>query len=295
MISPISIKTKIALGFAAVALVAVSDASAGLVHNGSTVIGNGGGEAQMGIGTGPSTSQLYLRGTKGRFQMDKTTAGDVQIVLRPDSGAVDQWSVIVDDSDGNRFKFINGVLNNAPAMSLDGAKLGIGKNPVEVLDVEGGAFIKDTLSAAVVEIRGAGNDLAESFKVNNPMSQIKPGMVVSIDPQNPGEMALASSPYDRKVAGIINGAGGLHAGIHLGDIQKEGNGFHQVALTGRVYVKADASNGAIEPGDMLTTSMIPGHAMKVTDYTKAQGAVIGKAMTPINPETGLVLVLVSLQ
>jgi len=35
--------------------------------------------------------------------------------------------------------------------------------------------------------------------------------------------------------------------------------------------------------------------MKVTDRTRAQGAVIGKAMTSLGEGAGLVLVLVSLQ
>ena len=68
-----------------------------------------------------------------------------------------------------------------------------------------------------------------------------------------------------------------------------------VALAGRVYVLADASEGAIEPGDLLTTSALPGHAMKATDLTAAQGAILGKAMTSLEEGTGLVLVLVTLQ
>jgi hypothetical protein len=62
-----------------------------------------------------------------------------------------------------------------------------------------------------------------------------------------------------------------------------------------VYCWCDASGGAIEPGDMLTTSDTPGHAMKVTDYPRAQGAIIGKAMTSLEEGRGLVLVLVNLQ
>ena len=73
------------------------------------------------------------------------------------------------------------------------------------------------------------------------------------------------------------------------------DGDHPVALTGRVYVRCDASKNAIEPGDFLTTSELPGYAMKVTDHAKAQGAIIGKAMTSLVKGQGLVLVLVSLQ
>ena len=35
--------------------------------------------------------------------------------------------------------------------------------------------------------------------------------------------------------------------------------------------------------------------MKVTDYRKAQGAILGKAMTELKEGKGLVLVLVTLQ
>jgi hypothetical protein len=66
-------------------------------------------------------------------------------------------------------------------------------------------------------------------------------------------------------------------------------------LTGRVYCWADASYAPIEPGDLLTTSDTPGHAMKVTNHKKAQGAIIGKAMTSLKEGKGLVLVLVTLQ
>ena len=68
-----------------------------------------------------------------------------------------------------------------------------------------------------------------------------------------------------------------------------------MAIAGRVYVWADASNAAIQPGDLLTTSATPGHAMKVTDHNRAQGAILGKAMTSLEDGQGLVLVLVSLQ
>jgi hypothetical protein len=73
------------------------------------------------------------------------------------------------------------------------------------------------------------------------------------------------------------------------------DGKHPVALTGRVYCLVDARRGAILPGDLITTSETPGHGMKVAEHTRAQGAIIGKAMTPLPDGKGLVLVLVSLQ
>jgi len=72
-------------------------------------------------------------------------------------------------------------------------------------------------------------------------------------------------------------------------------GGENVALSGRVHVQADASFGAIKPGDLLTTSDTPGHAMKVTDHARAQGAILGKAMTCLKEGKGTVLILVTLQ
>ena len=49
------------------------------------------------------------------------------------------------------------------------------------------------------------------------------------------------------------------------------------------------------PGDLLTTAELEGHAMRATDPERCHGAVIGKAMSALDADTGLVLVLVNLQ
>jgi hypothetical protein len=122
-------------------------------------------------------------------------------------------------------------------------------------------------------------------------------MVVVIDPANPGSLKIATQANDRKVAGIISGANDLEPGMVMkSEGGKHVDGDHPVALTGRVWCWCNATEIAIEPGDMLTTSDTPGHAMKATNLGASQGAIIGKAMTPLaEGETGLVLVLVNLQ
>ncbi len=60
-------------------------------------------------------------------------------------------------------------------------------------------------------------------------------------------------------------------------------------------MKADASEAPIRPGDLLTTSAVAGHVMAAIDPARAQGAVIGKAMTSLESGRGLILALVSLQ
>jgi hypothetical protein len=154
--------------------------------------------------------------------------------------------------------------------------------------------VDGTASTRVLQITG-GSDIAEPFEIAD-VERIQPGMVVSIDPENPGKLIVSTQAYDHRVAGIISGANGITPGLTMKQEGTVADGAHPVALTGRVYCWADASNGAIEPGDLLTTSDTPGHAMKVTDHAKAQGAIIGKAMTGLKQgETGLVLVLVTLQ
>ena len=120
------------------------------------------------------------------------------------------------------------------------------------------------------------------------------GSVVVIDEANPGHLKLSDAAYDTRVAGIISGANGVNPGISLSQ-QGVMEGDQNVALSGRVYVQADAADGPIKPGDLLTTSTTPGHAMRVAEHGRASGAILGKAMTALAEGRGLVLVLVTLQ
>jgi hypothetical protein len=159
-------------------------------------------------------------------------------------------------------------------------------------DYNGNVWVNRDLSAHTISIRG-GADLAEPFQITPGKDEVPVGAVVVIDDQNPGHLTMSDQPYDTRVAGIVSGANGINSAIKMEQLGVEGG--QSVALSGRVYALADASAGPIKPGDLLTTSSVPGHAMKVTDHGRAQGAVLGKAMTGLKEGRGLVLVLVSLQ
>ncbi len=142
----------------------------------------------------------------------------------------------------------------------------------------------------VIEL-GEGLDYAEGFDITI-SNEVSPGTVLVIDSENPGKLTVSQKPYDHKVAGIVTGANGVNSGVRLGVDQF----IFTVALAGRVYCNADATYGEVSPGDLLTTSPTPGHAMVVKDYTKAQGAVLGKAMQSLpKGQKGQILVLVTLQ
>jgi hypothetical protein len=163
---------------------------------------------------------------------------------------------------------------------------------VAAFSPNGSLYLVGALSTSVLTIRGGG-DVAEPFATTKP-EELEPGTVLVIDDEHAGKLKCSTTEYDTKVAGVISGAGGIRPGLRL---QQDGvlEGEHHVALSGRVYVKADATTGPIRPGDLLTTSANAGHAMKVKDHDKAQGAILGKAMTGLDSDTGLVLVLVTLQ
>lgn len=211
-------------------------------------------------------------------QVGGPNAGDAKSIFAITGGQV--WSFGLDNSDNDNFKI--------------SANTNLGTDDRFVLTPAGNLTVGGEVTVDVLNIAG-GSDLAESFNVSGVGAEPEPGMVVCIDPDNPGDLVVSRKAYDRTVAGVLSGAGGVRAGMLMGHQGTLADGDRPVALTGRVYCWADASAGAIEPGDLLTTSERPGHAMKVTDYSQAQGAVIGKAMTSLENGTGLVLALVSLQ
>ena len=119
----------------------------------------------------------------------------------------------------------------------------------------------------------------------------QPGCVVVLTGDD--SVGLSSIPYDRKVAGVVSGAGTYRPALVLD--HRETADRQPLALTGKVWCKVDASFGAVEVGDLLTTSATPGHAMLASDRQRAFGAVIGKSLGTLASGRALVPVLVSLQ
>ncbi len=141
------------------------------------------------------------------------------------------------------------------------------------------------------DISLTGADCAEEFDLAE-ASAIEPGTVMVVG--KGGTLCASGVPYDKKVAGVVSGAGNYEPGIVL-DRQHRATGRAAIALVGKVYCKVDASHGSIEAGDLLTTSPTAGHAMSVSDQTQALGAVIGKALQPWTQGKGLIPILVTLQ
>ena len=164
-----------------------------------------------------------------------------------------------------------------------------------IITNKGGIYLYSTLTSdaanltggngsfKVLEIRG-GNDIVE-FRGSN--DKLNPGDLVVCNPNNLNQVFKSIIPYDKKVIGVVSGAGGIKPGIAL---KQEGmfDGDHPIAIAGTVKVKV---KGKIEAGDLLTTSDLPGTAMKVTKFKKALGCIFGKALE--SSKDGYVTVLIS--
>ena len=142
------------------------------------------------------------------------------------------------------------------------------------------------------DIRLTNADCAEDFDIaGTDVIALGTVMVLCGD----GALAPSERAYDKRVAGVLSGAGSYKPGIVLDQRPERGGHRLPVALVGKVFCKVDADRAPVEVGDLLTTSDTPGHAMKATDPARAFGAVIGKALRPLGTGQDLIPILVALQ
>lgn len=233
-----------------------------------------------GASSAGNAGQLLLKRADGTVTMnlsgaESTTAGS-QLLLRQANGTKTvELDGEVNTGGGGLLRLYKG--DGTTAITLQADSSGEGKITTQVLQITGGS------------------DLSEQFEIETSEGELKPGTIVCIDSANPGHLIPSTQAYDQTVAGIVSGAGGVKPGMLMGQQGTAADGKHPVALSGRVYCLVDASQSAIHPGDLITTSDTPGHGMKAQNQRKARGAIIGKAMSSLEKGKGLVLVLVSLQ
>jgi hypothetical protein len=171
--------------------------------------------------------------------------------------------------------------------------VGVSSTGVGVVGVGGrlaAHFEGDVAVTGDIVLLNAG-DCAEDFLVTD--QEAEPGSVMVLADDD-GIVTRSRAAYDKRVAGVVSGAGDYRPGIILGNRQT-GRDRRPIALLGRVFCKVDAQYAAIGVGDMLTTSPTVGHAMKATDNARAVGSVIGKALRPLPAGQGLIPILITLR
>ncbi|QQG41614.1 MAG: hypothetical protein HYV90_05680 [Candidatus Woesebacteria bacterium] len=119
-------------------------------------------------------------------------------------------------------------------------------------------------------------DLAEIYTSND--ISLEAGDVVALDSSLKAGVKKTTNTYEDETLGIVS----TRPNLVIGDAIKEGNNVVPVALAGRVPVKVTAENGPIVAGDKLTSSSIPGVAMKATKT----GITVGTAMSDFNGVEG---------
>jgi hypothetical protein len=161
---------------------------------------------------------------------------------------------------------------------------------------EGDVIVQNGEGVQTIKLDGGQGDIilsnadcAEEFDMADLAS---PGNVMVIGDDE--RLAVSTIPYDRRVAGVVSGAGSHRPGIVL-DRRPDGPKRPAVALAGKVYCQVDASYGPITGGDLLVSSSTPGHAMVAADPTRSPGAVLGKALRTWTEGRGVIPILVTLQ
>lgn len=230
------------------------------------------------------------RGVQGQGQVGVVGIGNAWIGVFGETnapievGAAGVWGDGKTTGDG-----VKGVATGPGKAAVCGFQLGNSGPGVFGQGNPAGHFAGRVVVDGNLEVSGdvllAGADYAEALTAYDPT--VPAGTVVSVGKD--GRVRPCVREYDTTVAGVVSGGDGVRPAVVL-DPHKGGVA---VALMGKVWCLADAASGAITPGDLLTTSATPGHAQRVCDVTRAHGAVIGKALTPLAAGRGIVRVLVS--
>lgn len=279
--------------------------------SGNIFAGGGGADGDLVLRASDDATRFHLDAGAGNAWFGGGGA-DGDLVLFPSGGAngtLDQATIHLDGGAANIFAGGQGQDGDIVLRATDGAdrircdagggNIWVGGNGADgdiVLFSSGGD--NATLSQATIHLNGESGDIilqnadcAEDFEIAEGET-VEPGTVVAL-----GDDSLlhrSSEAYDRRVVGVIAGAGNLRPGIVLGR-HRDGARRMPVALVGRVFCKADASEAPIDAGDLLTTSHVPGHVMRAADPVRGFGAVVGKAITGLASGTGMVQVLVALR
>jgi hypothetical protein len=258
-------------------------------QDGTVVLRNGAGQNTVHLDG--SAADLFLGGPKqpGTVVLRNSEQQDT---IRLEGGTADLFlgggnqggTVVLRDAAGQNTLLLDGT--SSSFLTLGGAgrggticlKNGAGQNTMVLDGVTG-------------DINLLNADCAEDFDISD-VDEVEPGTVMVLDRE--GKLQRGREAYDKKVAGVISGAGDYKPGIVLDKKQSEHHRL-PVALMGKVYCKVDAQYSRIEVDDLLTTSPTAGHAMKATDPLKSLGAIIGKALRPLPEGQGMIPVLIALQ
>jgi hypothetical protein len=184
--------------------------------------------------------------------------------------------------------------NGTAAIQGHGVGKALAGNFVGNVDVHGTVHVyADHVTDGDLKVGGdvwlQNRDICERFPIDSPATKGSV-MVMGMD----GKLSRCAKTYDKRAVGVISGAGDLRPAITLGALSQSSSDA-PIALVGTAYCLVDAEEAPIEIGDLLTSSETPGHAMKAMDPIKSMGAVIGKALAPLERGQGLIPMVITLR
>jgi hypothetical protein len=138
---------------------------------------------------------------------------------------------------------------------------------------------------------GGACDIAERYNADDEeKGDLEPGDILSLSRSGDLKVGKSKQAYDTMVIGVFS----TDPMLTMGEFEGSNNEDNPpVALLGRVPTKVTNENGAIEIGDLIVSSSKEGHGMKCDEYSKCQGAIVGKALENFNGEEGIIEVLIN--
>lgn len=154
-----------------------------------------------------------------------------------------------------------------------------------------------------IEVEGTGwsrhgwlteqGDMAENFACE---VALQPADVVSFDPDRDA-VVRSTTRNDVLVCGVVSTAPGVL--LNSDPDLLDGDRQVPVALCGRVPCRVVDENGPIRRGDLLTSSSVPGHAMRAEpiivgdEPVYRSGTIVGKALAAHAAGRGVIDIFVS--
>jgi|GEM_PF-1040035 len=271
--------------------VASSSASAlYIANNGNVGIGTVSPSAKLDIavsyndGTGGVLPEQGVQFTFGTYPVagiwsDKASGGHGSLILGASTGTNAPTEVMRITNTGNV-----GIGTTTVARGL----VVWNKGSAVCASSDGSCPASDTAGNSYATTRSGGEiDVAEWIKYNISDLKPEPGDVICASSVNKETVEHCRASYDKNIVGVVSTAPHLTMGSEIA-----GKDAVRMTLTGRVPVKVSIENGPIVIGDVLTSSVQPGVAMKATRAGRVIGIALenydgynkdGKIMIFINP------------
>lgn len=263
---------------------------------------------------------VYTQGQRARIEVETTSAMSSGFTLQGSYGQIADYMRIQDYSGNLRFAVTKdsvvigrpdsadsetgGVLEFAGTENSTGS---VWQNYVSghagADRLTWGKMLSDNTYARLMSLDQSGNLITKGSQTasSNPdiaemiptATNVEAADVIVADPDNTERAIKSTSAYQSSVIGVV--ADGTSSFVidpyREGKKTKPANSdLHPMVLAGRVPVKVTNEGGVVKPGDYLTASSTPGHAMKAT----RAGATIGKALEAFDGTTGSVLALINI-